>query len=94
MVLTPFTRIEARTKSTDANLTNAADGTPTHSQFGNVPRGLAPLSGPGNRPADDRCQRDTADQRRGDAGVLIQPNEHKTATRSERVAMTTRSLIP
>src|SRR5207245_7757537 len=27
-----------RTKSTDANLTNAPDGTATHSQFANVPR--------------------------------------------------------
>src|SRR2546426_1179895 len=30
--------VESRTKSTDANLTNAPDGTATHSQFGNVPR--------------------------------------------------------
>jgi quercetin dioxygenase-like cupin family protein len=31
----PAHRIDA--KSTDANLTNAPDGTPTHSQLGNVP---------------------------------------------------------
>jgi hypothetical protein len=31
-------QIESRTKSTGTNLTNAPDGTPTHSQFANVPR--------------------------------------------------------
>jgi hypothetical protein len=31
-------QIESRAKSTDANLTNAPDGTPAHSQFVNVPR--------------------------------------------------------
>src|SRR4030095_16061597 len=31
-------RIESQTESTDANLTNAPDGTPAHSQFGNDPR--------------------------------------------------------
>jgi hypothetical protein len=31
-------RIESRTKSTDANLTTAPDGTPAHSQFENVAR--------------------------------------------------------
>src|SRR4051794_15697035 len=30
--------IESRTESTDTNLTNAPDGTPTHSQFRNVPQ--------------------------------------------------------
>jgi hypothetical protein len=30
-------QIESRTKSTDANLTSAPDGTSTHSQFANVP---------------------------------------------------------
>jgi hypothetical protein len=31
-------QIESQTKSTDANLTNPQDGTPTHSQFTNDPR--------------------------------------------------------
>src|SRR5216683_5503113 len=31
-------QIESRTKSTDTNLTNAPDGTPTDSQFTNDPR--------------------------------------------------------
>src|SRR5207244_10445198 len=35
-------RIESRTKSTDANLTNAPDGTPAHSQLRNDARALGP----------------------------------------------------